>query len=93
MLAIGRGLMSGPRLLILDEPSLGIAPRLASDIYKAIDLLNESGLTILLVEQNANMAFSVANRGYVMGLGKNFLEGNTIELQENPDVRKAYLGG
>lgn len=93
MLAIGRALMSRPALLILDEPSLGIAPKLVMDIYQAIGQLNRSGLTILLVEQNANMAFSVASRGYVMGLGKISLEGTTQELRENPEVRRAYLGG
>jgi len=93
MLAIGRALMGAPKLLILDEPSLGIAPRLVSDIYEAIEQLNKAGLTIMLVEQNANMAFSVSKRGYVMGLGRITLEGPTPELKENPEVRKAYLGG
>jgi branched-chain amino acid transport system ATP-binding protein len=93
MLAVGRALMGAPKLLILDEPSLGIAPRLVSDIYEAIEQLNIAGLTILLVEQNANMAFSVSKRGYVMGLGRITLEGPTLELKENPEVRKAYLGG
>ncbi len=93
MLAIGRALMGVPRLLILDEPSLGLAPRLVSDIFKAISMLNQEGLTILLVEQNTNMAFSIANRGYVMGTGKILLDGLTEELQNNVMVKAAYLGG
>lgn len=93
MLAIGRALMSVPRLLILDEPSLGLAPHLVSDIFKAISKLNQEGLTILLVEQNANMAFSIANRGYVMGAGKILLDGLTEELRNNSMVKVAYLGG
>lgn len=93
MLAIGRALMSVPRLLILDEPSLGLAPRLVSDIFKAISKLNQEGLTILLVEQNTNMAFSIANRGYVMGTGKILLDGLTEELRNNSMVKAAYLGG
>lgn len=93
MLAIGRALMSVPRLLILDEPSLGLAPRLVSDIFKAISKLNQEGLTILLVEQNTNMAFSIANRGYVMGTGKILLDGPTEELKNNSMVKAAYLGG
>jgi branched-chain amino acid transport system ATP-binding protein len=93
MLAIGRALMSAPRLLVLDEPSLGLAPRLVSDIFTAISDLNHKGLTILLVEQNANMAFSVASRGYVMGTGKILLAGSSDELRNNTMVKAAYLGG
>lgn len=93
MLAIGRALMSMPRLLILDEPSLGLAPRLVSDIFKTISKLNQQGLTILLVEQNTYMAFSIANRGYVMGTGRILLEGSIEDLRENGMVKTAYLGG
>jgi branched-chain amino acid transport system ATP-binding protein len=93
MLAIGRALMSVPRLLILDEPSLGLAPKLVSDIFNAIHKLNQEGLTILLVEQNTNMAFSVASRGYVMTTGKIFLAGTIEELRNNSMVKAAYLGG
>jgi branched-chain amino acid transport system ATP-binding protein len=93
MLAIARALMSNPRLLVLDEPSLGLAPRVVSDIFDTISRLNkENKLTILLVEQNANMAFSIASRGYVMKTGKILVEGTTAELRENSDVKTAYLG-
>lgn len=93
MLAIGRALMSVPQLLILDEPSLGLAPRLVSDIFTTISKLNQQGLTILLVEQNTNMAFSIADRGYVMGVGKVLLEGSVAELRQNGMIKAAYLGG
>jgi branched-chain amino acid transport system ATP-binding protein len=93
MLSIGRALMAHPRVLLLDEPSMGLAPLLVEDIFRVIRQLNEEGTTILLVEQNALMALSVASRGYVLETGRVALEGTVDELQENPEVQKAYLGG
>ncbi len=93
MLAIARALMSHPDLLLLDEPSLGLAPLLVADIFESIQRLNRQGLTILLVEQNANMALSIASRGYVISTGSVLLEGSSKELRENPEVQSAYLGG
>jgi branched-chain amino acid transport system ATP-binding protein len=92
MLAIGRALMSKPKLLMLDEPSLGVAPLAVRDIYKTIDRLKQNGLTILLVEQNARMALAVADRGYVFETGQIVLEGTARELCDNPEVQRAYLG-
>jgi branched-chain amino acid transport system ATP-binding protein len=92
MLAIGRALMSRPRLLLLDEPSMGLAPMLVSQIFKIISDINSQGTTILLVEQNARMALKVANRGYVIQTGQVVVEGTANELQANEIVRKAYLG-
>lgn len=93
MLAIGRALMARPRVLLLDEPSMGLAPLLVEDIFRVVQQLNQEGATILLVEQNALMALSVANRGYVLETGRVVLEGAADELRQNPDVQKAYLGG
>jgi branched-chain amino acid transport system ATP-binding protein len=93
MLAIGRGLMSHPRLLLLDEPSMGLAPVLVEQIFDIIRDINQQGTTILLVEQNAQMALSIADRGYVLETGKNALDGNAHELLHNPKVMEAYLGG
>jgi len=93
MLAIGRALMSHPKLLMLDEPSMGLAPILVEQIFDIIRQLNEAGTTILLVEQNAQMALSVAHRAYVMETGKITLSGTGKELAESDQVRKAYLGG
>jgi len=93
MLAIGRALMSHPKLLMLDEPSMGLAPILVEQIFDIIRQLNEAGTTILLVEQNAQMALSVAHRAYVMKTGKITLSGTGKELAESDQVRKAYLGG
>ena len=93
MLAIGRALMAHPRLLLLDEPSMGLAPLLVEDIFRVIRQLNEEGTTILLVEQNALMALSVAKWGYVLETGEVVLAGMAFELQENPQVQEAYLGG
>jgi len=92
MLAIGRALMSKPRLLLLDEPSLGLAPIVIQDIFKAIVALRETGLTILLVEQMANQALKVADRAFVLETGRITLEGSGAELLNNPQVRAAYLG-
>ena len=92
MLAIGRALMSHPRLLLLDEPSLGLAPILVQQIFAIVREINEQGTTILLVEQNALQALNIANRGYVLQTGRVALEGPARELRENESVRKAYLG-
>ena len=93
MLAMGRGLMANPKLLMLDEPSMGLAPILVEQIFEIIKSLHEAGTTILLVEQNAQMALSVATRAYVLETGKVTLSGTGDELLHNDDVRKAYLGG
>ena len=92
MLAIGRAMMSRPRLLLLDEPSMGLAPMLVSQIFAIIRDINSQGTTILLVEQNARMALSVAHRGYVIQTGQVVVEGTAKDLQSNETVRKAYLG-
>jgi len=93
MLAIGRALMSRPRLLLLDEPSLGLAPLLVREIFKRIQEINQLGVTVLLVEQNAHMALSIAGRGYVLETGCVRLEDEARNLLRNDEVRKAYLGG
>ncbi len=93
MLAIGRGLMSRPRLLLLDEPSMGLAPILVEEIYDIIEDINTGGTTILLVEQNAQMALSVAQRGYVLETGRIVLSGSSQGLTDNRAVQEAYLGG
>ena len=92
MLAIGRALMAEPKLLLLDEPSMGIAPILVERIYETIAEINEGGTTILLVEQNANYALEVSNRGYVLETGKIAVSDESSALRENPEVQKAYLG-
>ncbi len=92
MLAIGRALMARPRLLMLDEPSMGIAPILVQRIYETIAEINRSGVTILLVEQNANYALDVSKRGYVLETGRVVLSGDSEKLQTNPEVQRAYLG-
>jgi branched-chain amino acid transport system ATP-binding protein len=92
MLAIGRALMARPRLLLLDEPSMGLAPVLVEQIFETVLAINRQGVTILLVEQNAAMALSIAERGYVLETGRLPLEGGARELAENPEVRRAYLG-
>ena len=92
MLAIGRALMSDPELLLLDEPSMGLSPLLVKEIFKIIKEINAEGRTILLVEQNAHMALSIANRAYVLETGAIVLEGDAKSIMQNEDVKKAYLG-
>jgi branched-chain amino acid transport system ATP-binding protein len=93
MLAMGRALMSRPRLLLLDEPSMGLAPLLVKEIFSIIKEINETGTTILLVEQNAHMALSIAHHAYVLETGRIILTGTAKELAASEEVRKAYLGG
>lgn len=93
MLAMGRALMSQPRLLLLDEPSMGLAPLLIKEIFAIIQDINKTGTTVLLVEQNANMALSIAHRAYVLETGRITLSGDAKELAASDEVRKAYLGG
>ena len=93
MLAMGRALMSKPRLLMLDEPSMGLAPILVQQIFEIIQSLHKSGITILLVEQNAQAALSVADRGYVLETGRIVTTGTGAELLKSPAIKKAYLGG
>lgn len=93
MLAIGRGLMSSPTLLLLDEPSMGLAPLLVREIFRIIQEINASGTTVLLVEQNARMALSIANRAYVLETGRVVLSGEARDVATMDEVRKAYLGG
>lgn len=93
MLAMGRALMSRPRLLLLDEPSMGLAPLLIKEIFNIIVDINKTGTTVLLVEQNANMALSIAHRAYVLETGRITLSGDAKDLAASEEVRKAYLGG
>lgn len=93
MLAIGRALMSNPKMLLLDEPSMGLSPLLVEEIFQIIQDVNKSGVTVLLVEQNAKMAIQIANRVYVMETGNITMEGTSEEMRNNEQVRKAYLGG
>ena len=93
MLAIGRAMMSRPRILLLDEPSMGLAPLFVQEIFNIIRDINKAGTTILLVEQNASMALQIANRAYVMETGSIVLSGTGSELMESDDIKKAYLGG
>ncbi|HCX65324.1 MAG TPA: ABC transporter ATP-binding protein, partial [Eubacteriaceae bacterium] len=93
MLAIGRALMSKPKILLMDEPSMGLAPLLVEEIFRIIDKIKKEGTTILLVEQNANKALHVADRAYVLETGKIVTQGVAKELLEQDDIRKAYLGG
>lgn len=93
MLAIGRGLMAHPKLLLLDEPSMGLSPILVEQIFDIIQDINQQGTSILLVEQNAQMALAIANRAYVLETGKIVMQGTGDELLEDPSVIKAYLGG
>ena len=93
MLAIGRGLMANPKILLLDEPSLGLAPILVKSIFSTIKKINRSGVTIVLVEQNARLALKLADRGYVLETGRIVLEDSAQALLADPEVRNAYLGG
>ena len=93
MLAIGRAFVSGRKLMLLDEPSMGLAPLLMKDVFDALKEINQEGATILLVEQNARLALKFSDRGYVLESGEMVLSGNSNDLLENPDVKKAYLGG
>ncbi|CAM5311876.1 High-affinity branched-chain amino acid transport ATP-binding protein LivF OS=Lysinibacillus sphaericus OX=1421 GN=livF_2 PE=3 SV=1 [Lysinibacillus sphaericus] len=93
MLAMGRALMAKPKLLLMDEPSMGLAPLMVKNIFNIIEQVNKEGTTVLLVEQNANMALSVADRAYVLETGRIVLSGTAKELQESEQVKAAYLGG
>ena len=93
MLAMGRALMAAPKVLLLDEPSMGLAPLFVQEIFDIIASINQSGTTILLVEQNANMALQIASRAYVMETGNIVLSGAAADLLATEEVRKAYLGG
>ena len=93
MLAIARGLMANPKLLLLDEPSMGLAPLLVEQIFEIINEINKAGVSILLVEQNAKMALSIANRAYVMETGSITIKGDANEVMADPSVVEAYLGG
>ena len=92
MLAVGRALMSDPKIILMDEPSMGLSPLMVQEIFSIIKDMNEQGITVLLVEQNAKMALKVANRAYVLETGKIKLSGDAKELMNNDEVRKAYLG-
>lgn len=93
MLAVGRALMTGCKVLLLDEPSMGLAPVLKYELFRTLKRLNEEGMTLLLVEQNASLALRLAHRGYVLDTGRIVASGTGAELLGNPDVKKAYLGG
>ena len=93
MLAVGRALMTGCTFLLLDEPSMGLAPVLKYELFRTLKSLNEEGMTILLIEQNASLALNLAHRGYVLDTGEVAAEGTSEELLNNPEVKKAYLGG
>lgn len=93
MLVIGRALMSRPKVLLLDEPSMGLAPLLVQEIFNIIQTINEAGTTVLLVEQNANMALQIASRAYVLETGSIVLSGEAKTLLESEEIKKAYLGG
>jgi branched-chain amino acid transport system ATP-binding protein len=92
MLAVGRALMSRPRLLLLDEPTTGLAPKIAQAAFEALEGLKKTGMTLLIAEQQVPLALSVADRGYVLENGRIRLEGTPDELEQNPEVRRAYLG-
>lgn len=92
MLAVGRALLSRPQLLMMDEPSLGLAPLIIKDIFSIIQYINSKGMTVLLIEQNANMALKIAHRAYVLETGKITMSGTGAELLENPEIKAAYLG-
>ena len=92
MVAMGRALMSKPRLLLMDEPSMGLAPILVERSFQIIEQVNDAGVAMLVVEQNANVSLSIADRGYVLSTGRVVLEGSAAELLADEDLRKAYLG-
>jgi branched-chain amino acid transport system ATP-binding protein len=93
MVAIGRALMSAPEILLLDEPSLGLAPRVCSELFRALSLIRASGVGVLLVEQNTRQSLDVADRGYIMTMGRVVSEGSAAQLKMDPAVQRAYLGG
>lgn len=93
MLAIGRAIMSGAQMLLLDEPSMGLAPLIVQEIFKTIQYINSTGKTVLLVEQNANQALKVAHRAYILETGRIIMSGNANEMIDNPEIKRAYLGG
>lgn len=92
MLAVGRALMSKPKVIMMDEPSLGLAPLVVKDIFKIIETINKEGITVLLIEQNANMALKIAHKAYVIETGKITMEGTGAELLANEEIKEAYLG-
>ena len=92
MVAMGRALMSQPKLLLMDEPSMGLAPVLVERSFEIIKQVNDAGVAMLVVEQNANVSLSIADRGYVLSTGRVVLEGKAADLLEDEDLRKAYLG-
>ena len=92
MLAVGRALMSKPKVIMMDEPSLGLAPLVVKDIFKIIQTINKEGITVLLIEQNANMALKVAHKAYVIETGTITMEGTGAELLANEEIKQAYLG-
>jgi branched-chain amino acid transport system ATP-binding protein len=92
MLAIGRGMMGNPRLLLLDEPSLGLSPMFTETVFRAIETIRKSGVTVLLIEQNVHQALAISDKGYVLGNGTIVLHGSREELLDNPEVRRAFLG-
>ena len=93
MLAMGRAMMSDPKIIVMDEPSMGLSPLLVKEVFSIIKAMHESGITVLLVEQNAKMALSIADRAYVLETGNITLSGTGKELSESEDIKKAYLGG
>ena len=93
MVAMGRALMSKPRMLLMDEPSMGLSPALVQQNFRIIKEVHESGVAVLMVEQNANMALSIADRGYVLSTGEIVLEGPAADLLKSEDLKRAYLGG
>jgi branched-chain amino acid transport system ATP-binding protein len=92
MLAIARGMMASPRLLLLDEPSMGLAPKVVQEVFRIVRALNQEGVTVLLVEQNARMALAIAHRAYVLETGRIVLSGQAADLRANPEVQRTYLG-
>jgi branched-chain amino acid transport system ATP-binding protein len=92
MLAIGRGMMGNPRLLLLDEPSLGLSPMFTETVFRAIETIRKSGVTVLLIEQNVHQALAISDKGYVLGNGTIVLHGSREELLDNPEVKRAFLG-